>query len=495
MKFTFLPASLAVERRLVSMRRKTRVRCAGIAVRFRRGMAATALSVLALLPGAVSAHVTLAEGASAPQAAAQQPAATGQSTKNWKDRAEYDLFVKMSQTADPKQRLELLNTWTDKYPQTDYSQERLQAYMVTLNQLAPNDPSARQQLLQKAQDMLKIDPKNFTANYYITNWGPAVGGSSPSPDVLSQVETAAHGMLDTVDTQFAPDKKPEKTSADQWAQAKVAATALAHNTLAWVATAKKDNATAENEYKASLQANPNQANVSAAYGKLLMDEKKYPEGLFEYARAANYDGQGALPAATRSQLQAYFTKVYGQFHGSPDGADQVIAQAKTNALPPDGFKIEGQGDIEKQKADALNARMASDPAFKLWYTIETNLKGDQGDQFFASTVKDAEIPGGAEGVKDFTGTVISIDPPDKPTKVTLGVDDPQTADTTLLFSQPLPVSALDKIKVGQKLDFSGVADSYTKDPYMLTFKDPTIPGVLLSTPAKKPAPRRRPGHK
>jgi hypothetical protein len=139
--------------------------------------------------------------------------------------------------------------------------------------------------------------------------------------------------------------------------------------------------------------------------------------------------------------------------------------------------------------------MASDPAFKLWYTVETNLKGDQGDQFFANSVKDTEIPGGAEGVKNFTGTVISIDPPDKPTKVVLGVDDPQTPDATLLFTQPLPASALDKIKVGQKLDFSGVADSYTKDPYMLTFKDPSIPGVVTTAPPKKPTARRRPGHK
>ncbi len=74
----------------------------------------------------------------------------------------------------------------------------------------------------------------------------------------------------------------------------------------------------------------------------------------------------------------------------------------------------------------------------------------------------------------------------------LGVDDPTKPDATLLFSQPLPASALDKIKVGQKLDFSGVADSYTKDPYMLTFKDPTIPGVQTAAPPKKGTTRRRP---
>lgn len=456
---------------------------------FLRAGRVTALSALALLAGVVSVPAASAQGTTT------QQAATGQTKKNWKDRAEYDLVQKIYQTTDPKQRLELLNTWTDKYPQTDYSQDRLQFYMVTLNQLAANDPNARKQLIDKSEEMLKVDPNNFTADYYITTWGPAVGGQTPTPELESEVDSAAHGMLDNADKQFAPDKKPASTSADQWATAKTVATSLAHNTLAWEDTAKKDTAGAEEQYKESLTANPNQANISYLYAKMLMDEKKYAPALFEYARAANYDGPGALPAAARSQVLAYYNKVYAEYHGGADGADQVLAQAKTNALPPDGFDIKGLGDIEAAKAKALNDRMAADPAFKLWYTIETNLKGDQGDQFFASSVKDAEIPGGAEGVKDFTGTVISIDPPDKPTKVVLGVEDPQTADTTLLFSQPLPASALDKIKVGQKLDFSGVADSYTKDPYMLTFKDPSIPGVQTTAPPRKPTSHRRTGHK
>jgi hypothetical protein len=445
-----------------------------------------ALGALALLAGTVTLPAA-AQSTSNQQSGGQQ-AATGQGP-NWKDRAEYDLALKASQTADPKQRLELLNTWTDKYPQTEFVKDRLQSYMVTLNQLAATDPNARKQLIDKAEEMLKVDPTNFTADYYITTWGPAVGGSSPTSDLEGQVDAAAHGMLDNIDKQFAPEKKPANMSADQWTQAKSVATALAHNTLAWEDAAKKDTAGAEDQYKASLTANPNQPNVSYQYAKLLMDEKKYPPALYEYARAASYDGQGALPQAARDQIKAYFTKVYGQYHGSADGADQVLAQAKNSALPPDGFDIQGVGDIEAAKAKALNDRMASDPQFKLWYTIETNLKGDQGDQFFASNVKDAEIPGGAEGVKNFKGTVISVDP----NKVVLGVDDPQTADATLLFSKALPASASDKIKVGQPLEFSGVADSYTKDPYMLTFKDPSIPGVETTPVAPKKTPvRRRP---
>jgi hypothetical protein len=428
--------------------------------------------------------IAIAQTASQPAAGASQ--AGGQAQKNYKDRAEYDLYSKITQTQDPKARLDLLNQWQDKYPQSDFADDRLKYFINTLAQLAPNDPPSRQQLIAKCEDMLKKDPKYFLGSYYVALWGPAVGGSTPPPDLLSQVDSAAHAVLDGVEDTFNASKKPASVNDTQWSALKNQATALAHNALAWEAASKKDTATAENEYKASLTANPDQGTVSAAYGKLLIDDKKYPEGLFEYARAAQYGGPGpAVATDARAKLLDYFNKAYKDFHGSADGGDQILAQAKTSALPPADLNITGAADIANAAAAKLNDRMNSDPGFKLWYTIKTNLTGDQGDAFFNSTVKDAEIPGGAEGVKTFSGTVISIDPPDHPTKVVLGIEDPSKPDVTLEFSQPLPTEALDKIKVGQKVDFSGVADSYTKDPYMLTFKDPTIPGVQTTAPPKR----------
>ena len=230
--------------------------------------------------------------------------------------------------------------------------------------------------------------------------------------------------------------------------------AIAHNALAYVANSKKDAATAESEYRASLTANPDQGNISAALANLLIgthDDKKYPDALFEYARAAQYSGPGmALPADGRAKLLTYFNDTYAKFHGGPDGASQVLDQAKTNALPPAGFSI---GSAQKAAADdaaKTQARIDSDPGFKLWYSIEAQLK-DKGDQFFDSNMKDADIPGGAEGVKNFSGTVISSDP----SKVTIGVEDPTKADTTLLFTTPLKDTEVAKIKVGDKVEFFG----------------------------------------
>jgi hypothetical protein len=80
--------------------------------------------------------------------------------------------------------------------------------------------------------------------------------------------------------------------------------------------------------------------------------------------------------------------------------------------------------------------------------------------------------------------------PDRPTRISVGVDDPAKPDATLEFSKPLPASALDKVKVGGKVEFSGVASAYAKDPYILTFKEPTIVGVQTNVPDKKATHKR-----
>lgn len=420
-----------------------------------------------------------AQGQQAQQAAGQQKA--GQ--PNWKDRAEYDLYNQISHETDLKKRLDLLDQWTQKYPKTEFDDLRSQVYVATLGPLSQQDPSYRQKAIDASKKLLQEKPNDFQALYWLAIDIPAVGGSSPSPEQISDAQTAGNGLLQQADATFAESKKPASTSPADWQKAKNDVIALAHYALGWAANSKKDYPTAQKEFEAYLKANPNNANVSYQLGQILIAEGKpelYPEALWCFARAASYDGPQAIPAANRPQVSAYFQKVYKQYHGSDEGADQLLAQAKSAALPPPNFQIVSAQQLANQQAQQLQQKLQNDPALALWYSIKQSLIGDQGDAFFTNSVKDAEIPGGANGVKNFTGTVISVDPPDHPTKVVLGVLDPTKPDATLVFSKPIPADAA---KVGQQLQFSGVGDSFTKDPYMLTFKDPEIPGVKTSHPA------------
>lgn len=444
-----------------------------------------ALTVALAIP--VLGPASYAQDAPAAQPPAQGQAAQGaagaaQTKKNWKDRAEYDLYNSIAHEQDPKKRLALLDQWTQKYPTTDFADLRNQTYVATLGPLTQQDPSNRPKLIESAKKELALNPKDFTALYWLARVTPAAGGNSPTPEQLSDAQTAGEGLLAQADATFDPSKKPAATSQADWEKGKNEVIGVADAALGWAAQQKKDYPTAQKEFEAYLKANPNNAAVSYQLGQVLLQEQKpdlYPEALWAFARAGSYDGPGAIPADKRPEVLAYFNKVYAQYHGSPEGADAVIAQAKTSALPPEGFKIVSAADAANTQAAALQSKLQADPSLGLWYSIQQSLAGAEGESFFTNTVKDAEIPGGANGVKNFTGTVISVDPPDHPTKVVLGVLDPTKPDATLVFSEPVPATA---VKVGDKIQFSGVGDSFTKEPYMLTFKDPTVPG--LKPPAK-----------
>jgi hypothetical protein len=430
----------------------------------------------AALAAALAGPAIISSAYAQAPAAGQQPA-QGQK-QNWKDRAEYDLYNSIAHEKDAKKRLDLLDQWTQKYPKTDFETLRQQAYLGTLGPLSQQDPSVRQKTIDYCKQVLSTDPKNFTALYWLAINAPEVGGGSPTPQQIADAEQAGNGLLQA--------EKPATTSDADWEKAKGTIEALAHAALGWAASAKKDYPTAQKEYEAYLKANPNNANISYQLGQTVLAEKNpslYPEALWSFARAAAYDGPGSLPAANRTSVQTYFKKIYDQYHGSDDGADQLLAQAKATPLPPDGFKIVSAADTENQRAAALQTKIQADPSLGLWYSLQQSLTGDQGESFFTNNVKDAGIPGGANGIKDFSGTVISVEPPDRPKKVVLGVLDPTKPDATLVFDDPLPAGA---VKVGDKIQFAGVGDSFTKEPFMLTFKEPELPGIkTVKAPPKK----------
>jgi len=63
-----------------------------------------------------------------------QPAADNRlkPQKNWKDRAEYDIYNAIVKEQDAN-KAELLNTWKEKIPGERLRSERLQVYLTTYN--------------------------------------------------------------------------------------------------------------------------------------------------------------------------------------------------------------------------------------------------------------------------------------------------------------------------------------------------------------------------
>ena len=78
--------------------------------------------------------------------------------KNWKDRAEYDLYTEITKPdATPQARLQNLDKWKAGYAQSEYADVRLKIYLVTYQQM--NNHRAA---VDTAVEILKAEDRKST---------------------------------------------------------------------------------------------------------------------------------------------------------------------------------------------------------------------------------------------------------------------------------------------------------------------------------------------
>jgi tetratricopeptide (TPR) repeat protein len=372
--------------------------------------------------------------------------------KNWKDRAEYDLFDAIAKDSSPKTKLEKLQQWVKQYPQTDYVNERRTLLLATYFQLG-----MAKEAVEVAKQVLADDPNNFSALFITVSF------------------TQALALLANL------DKVPPNFTEETWKTQKPQVEALAHTTLGWIAMQKKNWQAAEAEFQKTLQLNPNDGQVDSFLGTALASEKdpaKMPTALFYFARAATYEGPGALDAANRQKVIAYVQRAYKGFHGSDQGFNDLIAAAKSNPLPPADFHIKTATEIaeEQQKKAAEDA--AKNPELTLWKNLKAELTGPDGANYFNSSMKDAQVP-------TLKGKVVKLVPETRPKTIIMALEDGTTPDATLKFEMALP----GKVEPGTELSFEGVPESYTASPFMVVFT--VDPEKLHGWTGKNAAPVRR----
>ena len=408
-----------------------------------------------------------AQGQPQGQAAAQAKPAGGAAQKNWKDRAEYDLFESITKEPTPAKKLELLNQWTSKYAETDFKLERQLLYLDTHQKLgqAPK-------ILESARNIVAIDPQNLTALYWMAYLTTSLNDTSPA--ALDQGEKAGKALLGALDTAFAADKKPAGTTEEQWKKARTDMEALGHKALGWVEMIRKNGDAAQEHFTKSLQLNPAAGEVSYWLGQTIIAEKKpetYSNALYHMARASAYEGQGALPAEGRKQVDDYLTKAYTGFHGDSSGLAELKQTAKNSPLPPPGFKVMSVREVHEQKLKAEEEFAAQNPMLAMWKNMKQGLTTQAG---YFDEMKGAKLP-------RLKGTVVAA----KPREVVLALSDKTTPEVTLEFESPV------RADEGATLEFEAVAKSFTSEPFMLTLtaeKD-DVSG-LSAAPAKKAAPSK-----
>ncbi len=372
--------------------------------------------------------------------------------KKVKDQGEYDLFNAYSKETDPAKKLQYLNQWVEKYPESDYQDEQLRFYS-DLNQPA--------KVMELGAKILAKDPKDFAALSLIT--ANIRNLPNPTPDQLELGQKAAQTLLDNLDS-----LKPANVKDDAWQQAKPGVQQLAKGTLLWIAMKpgtdaeqKKDYAAAEQAYTKALQQYPDSADIAYRIGSVLISERnpdKFPQAIYEIARAVAMDpAKGGLAPQTRAQVDAYLNKIYTQYHGADD---QALAQLKQLALmsplPPAGFKIETAAEIAAKKEEEFREK---NPQLALWMGIKKQLSDTNGEQYFQSDVKNADVP-------QLKGTLVEAKPACRPKELLVAISDATHPEITLKLDMPLS----GKPKTGMEIQFKGVPTEFTKDPFMLTME-------------------------
>ncbi len=410
-----------------------------------------------------------------------------------KDQAEADLINGILKEGDATKRLSELDEWTKKYPQTEFSDARPQLYLGTYVQL-----KKIREAFDKAVEILEKHPNDYTALSTIILYGPTLNNNNPSAADMATIEKTANYMIDNAATVFGESNKPATIQPADWGKMQAFWDPQARHVIAQLWLLRKDNEKAEAELTKMLQRWPNDSTIAQMLGGVILAQQKAhpdktPLAIYYYARAASWDGDGSLPAATRKQLTDFVTKAYKTYHGTDDGLPAVLAMAKASAMPSADFKIKSTVEIAKDQADAQAKIDAADPAMAVWRTLKDGLTGANADQFFESA-KGAGFPGKdpVDKEKDmhWKGKIVSMTPAIRPKTLVLSVTDP-AGDVTLKLDMALP----GKMDVGSELEFWGIMDSYTKAPYMLTLTSEKdyIEGwkPVAAPPAKKVVPKKK----
>jgi hypothetical protein len=430
--------------------------------------------------------------------AAAAPAAGAPKERKVKDIAEYDIFnevLKDQNSNNPQKAIQDLDTWTQKYPESDWKDQRLYMYM---QEYAKQNNAAKvveygTQVWNKGIKTVFDDPKEAPRqilNYLFLMTVNIASLPNPTPEQVQMGQQAAKQLKQEAAAFFVPANKPATTSDADWSKARTQLDSAADRTLlvldvmpANQAAAKGDCAAAEPMYIKALQDHPDSAYVAYQLAKnMICLQKTQPEmasqAIYEFERAAMIDPTLGDPKADPKQLPAYADGLYTRVHGSDEGLAELKQMAKNNPLPPAGFEIKTKEALQAEK-DAQFVK--NNPKLALWMQIKNALTADNGEQYFASQLKDSAVP-------QLRGVVVEGKPACRSRELLVSVPTtgaPGPAEIAIKLDAPLS----GKPEVGSEILWDGVPTAFSKIPFLLTMEAEKAKVEVKTTPCAAAPPR------
>lgn len=373
--------------------------------------------------------------------------------KQYKDRAEYDIIVKVYGEADPVKKLALLDEWSQKYAETDYHVERSQFYLESYQKAGKTAEAVK-----AAKEVLTKVEGNFAANYAITLYSPYLGEADEG--FVGEATQAAKAVLASIPQHFG--NKPDTVPQEQWDNARSQAEASAHTTVGWAQMQQKDNPGAEDSFRKVLEIDPTRAQVAYWLGQVVLDQKdaaKYDIAFAAFARAVVYDGPNAMAPEGRTQVKEYVQNLIRNNYGEESLGlywPQFEEMAKASAVP--NARVELQTDAQRA-FDAEQKSRKENPLLWAYLDLKKVLLGAQGDATWAKL-------NGALAPK-MRLYVVSSNPPERPATINLTSEPGGQIEVVLNLENRRRTG----VRAGTMLTIDGVAAGLRKEPFRLTLND------------------------
>jgi tetratricopeptide (TPR) repeat protein len=408
-------------------------------------------------------HVT-AQPQTQPATPAQTQPAASQPKKEIKDPAEYNAYVGAIQQTDPAAKISGLEAFLAQYPNSVMKEDALELLMRTYQQ-AGNQAK----VIDTANRLLTVNPNNVTA---LTLLAYSERAANKFADAKQHAERGLQAL--------ATMTKPDGVSDADFQKQKANLGAVLDSVAGFSALQLKDNATAEKDLRAAVEADP--SNVENVYPLALASLTATPEddvnGLFFIARAINL----VKDPAGKAQITKFGHSKYVKYHGSEEGWNELLALTATTPLPPPGFTIKAYvpPTPAEQAADLVKTKAPKDMSFAEWELVLS-----------AGAPADTEkVWSAIKGVPlQMEGTVIKASPTELQIAASQDDIDAKRADIVVTMGGTIPAKMMPQ--EGSTLDFEGTPVSYTPSPFVMTMEK----GALLTKaapPSKKPPVHHKP---
>jgi hypothetical protein len=436
-------------------------------------LVAVVLAVAGLTPSLQTAALQ-SQPVAAPQETQSAAPAQPQTQKQIKNPAEYNAYVSAVQQQDPKAKISGLEAFTTQYPNSVMKEDALEllmgAYQQTGNQA---------KVMDTIQRLLQANPNNLRGLALITYLKRATADAGTDPQ-QNLAEAAQYGSRGVEALKTAP--KPEGMSDADFDKFKKQLNSIFNGAVGINALQTKDYPGAQAGLRAAVEGDPN--DLRNVYPLALADLTGTPpnpvDGLFFIARAATL----AAGSPQQAQLESYGKSQYKKYHGSDQGWTDVLAAAKANPLPPQGFTVtkyvpptpaEQAHDLVKDKTPAELKKLS----FAEWQLVLSQGSPEDQDKVW-SAIKGVPL--------QIEATVLKASPTQLDIAASQDDIDAKRADITLTMDGTIPAKLMPA--EGSTLDFQGTAVSYTPSPFVMTMEK----GALLTkaAPPKKPPVHKRP---